>query len=57
MAWTCAAEWGVRSLEGDANGRVRRAHLSDGTTVDADVVVASLGSIRNTEWLQEALLH
>jgi 3-phenylpropionate/trans-cinnamate dioxygenase ferredoxin reductase subunit len=45
---------GVRSLEGDANGHVRRAHLSDGTTVDADVVVASLGSIRNTEWLQGA---
>jgi 3-phenylpropionate/trans-cinnamate dioxygenase ferredoxin reductase subunit len=48
---------GVRSLEGDANGHVRRAHLSDGTTVDADVVVASLGSIRNTEWLQGAQLH
>jgi NADPH-dependent 2,4-dienoyl-CoA reductase/sulfur reductase-like enzyme len=45
---------GVRSLEGDANGHVRRAHLSDGTTVDADVVLASLGSIRNTEWLEGA---
>ncbi|WP_333772453.1 NAD(P)/FAD-dependent oxidoreductase [Streptomyces sp. IBSBF 3136] len=42
---------GVSSLEGDSGGRVRRAHLSDGSTVDADVVVASLGSIRNVEWL------
>jgi 3-phenylpropionate/trans-cinnamate dioxygenase ferredoxin reductase subunit len=43
---------GVSSLEGDSEGHVRRAHLSDGTTVDADVVVASLGSIRNVEWLE-----
>ena len=45
---------GVLSLEGDASGHVRRARLSDGTTVDADVVLASLGSIRNTEWLEGA---
>ncbi|WP_416562160.1 NAD(P)/FAD-dependent oxidoreductase [Nocardia testacea] len=44
----------VRALDGDASGRVRRARLSDGTTVDADVVVASLGSIRNVEWLAGA---
>ena len=44
----------VASLEGDASGHVRRARLSDGTVVDADVVMASLGSIRNTEWLKEA---
>ncbi|BCJ75069.1 pyridine nucleotide-disulfide oxidoreductase [Catellatospora sp. IY07-71] len=43
---------GVSSLEGDAGGHVRRAHLSDGTTVAADVVLASLGSIRNVEWLE-----
>ncbi|MER6038295.1 FAD/NAD(P)-binding oxidoreductase [Streptomyces sp. NPDC001835] len=43
---------GVSSLEGDSGGHVRRAHLSDGSTVDADVVVASLGSIRNVEWLE-----
>ncbi|MFE5035056.1 NAD(P)/FAD-dependent oxidoreductase [Streptomyces sp. NPDC056683] len=42
---------GVSSLEGDSGGHVRRARLSDGATVDADVVVASLGSIRNVEWL------
>ncbi|GAB4061010.1 NAD(P)/FAD-dependent oxidoreductase [Catellatospora paridis] len=45
-------EVGVLSLEGDASGHVRRARLSDGTTVEADVVLASLGSIRNVEWLE-----
>ncbi len=30
------------------------ARLSDGTTLDVDVVVASLGSIRNVEWLDGA---
>ena len=44
----------VDALEGDAAGHVRRAQLSDGTTLDVDVVVASLGSIRNTEWLEGA---
>jgi NADPH-dependent 2,4-dienoyl-CoA reductase/sulfur reductase-like enzyme len=44
----------VESLEGDAQGHVRRAKLSDGTTLDVDVVVPSLGSIRNTEWLEGA---
>ncbi|MHA5052987.1 NAD(P)/FAD-dependent oxidoreductase [Streptomyces sp. SD15] len=41
----------VTGLEGDSAGRVRAAHLSDGNTVDADVVVVSLGAMRNTEWL------
>ncbi|MEU9289824.1 FAD-dependent oxidoreductase [Streptomyces sp. NPDC048275] len=41
----------VTGLEGDSAGRVRAAHLSDGNTVDADVVVVSLGALRNTEWL------
>jgi NADPH-dependent 2,4-dienoyl-CoA reductase/sulfur reductase-like enzyme len=44
----------VASLEGDTSGHVRRARLSDGTVVDADLVMASLGSIRNTEWLKNA---
>jgi NADPH-dependent 2,4-dienoyl-CoA reductase/sulfur reductase-like enzyme len=44
----------VEKLEGDAEGHVRRAKLSDGTTLDVDVVVASLGSIRNIEWLEGA---
>lgn len=44
----------VTQLEGDAQGRVRRAHFSDGSTVDADVVVVALGGIRNTEWLRDS---
>ncbi len=46
----------VEALEGDAEGHVRRARLSGGITVDVDVVVASLGSIRNVEWLEDAQL-
>ncbi len=45
---------GVSALEGDSGGHVRRARLSDGTTIEADVVLASLGSIRNIEWLEGA---
>ncbi|MFE3181580.1 NAD(P)/FAD-dependent oxidoreductase [Streptomyces violascens] len=41
----------VTALEGDASGRVRVAHLSDGSTVETDVVLVSLGAIRNTGWL------
>ncbi|MFG1671443.1 NAD(P)/FAD-dependent oxidoreductase [Streptomyces sp. Y7] len=41
----------VTALEGDASGRVRAARLSDGSTVESDVVVVSLGATRNTEWL------
>ncbi|WP_373143293.1 NAD(P)/FAD-dependent oxidoreductase [Mycobacterium marinum] len=44
----------VDELEGNGNGRLRRAHLSDGTTLDVDVAVAALGSIRNTEWLHDS---
>ncbi len=46
----------VTRLEGDARGRFHRAHFADGDTVDADVVVVALGSIRNTEWLRESKL-
>ncbi|MFF0849786.1 NAD(P)/FAD-dependent oxidoreductase [Streptomyces sp. NPDC003388] len=42
----------VTRLEGDAQGRFRRAHFDDGSTVDADVAVVALGGIRNTEWLR-----
>jgi NADPH-dependent 2,4-dienoyl-CoA reductase/sulfur reductase-like enzyme/ferredoxin len=42
----------VSSLDGDSNGRLRGAQLSDGTVINADVAVAALGSIRNTEWLR-----
>ncbi|WP_427018575.1 FAD-dependent oxidoreductase [Pseudarthrobacter sp. P1] len=41
----------VTALEGDAGGQVRRARLSDGSTLEVDVVVAALGRIRNVEWL------
>ncbi|MFD4414443.1 NAD(P)/FAD-dependent oxidoreductase [Streptomyces sp. NPDC058475] len=41
----------VTGLEGDSAGRVRAAHFSDGNSVEADVVVVSLGAQRNTEWL------
>lgn len=41
----------VVALEGDAAGRLRRAQLSDGSTVDAEVAVVALGALRNTEWL------
>jgi NADPH-dependent 2,4-dienoyl-CoA reductase/sulfur reductase-like enzyme len=44
----------VLEMEGDPDGRVRRARLSDGSTLDVDVVVTSLGSIRNIEWLEGA---
>jgi NADPH-dependent 2,4-dienoyl-CoA reductase/sulfur reductase-like enzyme len=42
----------VTALEGDAQGRLRRAQLSDGSALDADVAVVALGAIRNTEWLR-----
>jgi NADPH-dependent 2,4-dienoyl-CoA reductase/sulfur reductase-like enzyme len=44
----------VLALEGDAGGHVRRARLSDASTLDVDVVLTSLGSIRNVEWLDGA---
>ena len=34
----------VTALEGDAAGRLRRAHLSDGTTLERDVAVVALGA-------------
>jgi NADPH-dependent 2,4-dienoyl-CoA reductase/sulfur reductase-like enzyme/ferredoxin len=42
----------VTALEGDGAGRLRRAHLSDGSVIDAEVAVVALGAIRNTEWLR-----
>jgi NADPH-dependent 2,4-dienoyl-CoA reductase/sulfur reductase-like enzyme len=41
----------VTRLEGDSVGRVRAAHLSDGSVVETDVVVVALGATRNTDWL------
>ena len=45
----CGAE--VEWLE-DADGRLARAHLVDGSRIDADVAVIALGAVRNTEWLE-----
>ncbi|MFJ9704607.1 NAD(P)/FAD-dependent oxidoreductase [Streptomyces sp. NPDC101234] len=42
----------VTQLEGDGQGKLRRAHFDDGSTLDVDVAVVALGGIRNTEWLQ-----
>jgi NADPH-dependent 2,4-dienoyl-CoA reductase/sulfur reductase-like enzyme/ferredoxin len=42
----------VTALEGNGHQRLRRAHLSDGSTIDADVAVVALGAVRNTEWLR-----
>ncbi|MGI8330262.1 FAD-dependent oxidoreductase [Actinomadura scrupuli] len=44
----------VTALEGDADGRVCRAHLSDGGTLEVDVAVVALGGIRNVEWLHDS---
>ncbi|WP_433188490.1 FAD-dependent oxidoreductase [Actinoallomurus sp. CA-150999] len=44
----------VEALEGDADGRLRAARLSDGDTVEADVAVVALGAIRNVEWLRDS---
>ncbi|MEU4849321.1 NAD(P)/FAD-dependent oxidoreductase [Streptomyces gilvosporeus] len=41
----------VHALEGDADGRLRRAVLSDGTVVTAEVAVVAAGALANTEWL------
>jgi len=35
----------------DGAGRVERAVLSDGSTIDVDVVVVGIGVVPNTEWL------
>jgi NAD(P)H-nitrite reductase large subunit len=42
----------VHALEGDVEGRIRRARLSDGSVLDVDVAVAALGARRNVEWLE-----
>ena len=40
---------GVAGLEGDS--RVQQVTLTDGSVVDADVVVVGIGVVPNTEWL------
>ena len=46
----------VTKLSGDAQGRLRRAQLSDGSTIETEVAVVALGAIRNTEWLRDSEL-
>ena len=46
----------VTALEGNGNGRLRRARLSDGSAIDVDLAVAALGAIRNVEWLRGSRL-
>ncbi|WP_250572527.1 FAD-dependent oxidoreductase [Nonomuraea sediminis] len=41
----------VTALEGDSDGRLRSARLSDGSTLEVDTAVVALGGIRNVEWL------
>ncbi len=42
----------VMRLDGDNDGHLRRAYLSDGSTLDVDVAVVALGAMRNVEWLR-----
>ncbi|WP_131737492.1 FAD-dependent oxidoreductase [Actinomadura roseirufa] len=44
----------VTSLEGDDQGRLTGARLSDGSMVEADVAVIALGAVRNVEWLRNS---
>jgi NADPH-dependent 2,4-dienoyl-CoA reductase/sulfur reductase-like enzyme len=43
---------GVDAFVDDAKGRVAGVVLSDGTTLEADVVVVGVGVVPNTEWLE-----
>ena len=43
---------GVAGLEAEAGGGLVHATLSDGTGVDADVVLIAVGSVPTTQWLE-----
>jgi NADPH-dependent 2,4-dienoyl-CoA reductase/sulfur reductase-like enzyme len=45
---------GVSAFVEDGDGRVVGVELSDGTTVEADVVVVGVGVTPNTEWLADS---
>ncbi len=48
---------GVESLDADDDGRVRAVRLTDGSVIDAAVVVVGIGVIPNVEWLAESGLE
>jgi NADPH-dependent 2,4-dienoyl-CoA reductase/sulfur reductase-like enzyme len=45
---------GVDGLEADAAGRVCAVRMSDGSTVEADVVVVGIGVVPSVEWLSDS---
>jgi NADPH-dependent 2,4-dienoyl-CoA reductase/sulfur reductase-like enzyme len=48
---------GVDGFDAGSDGRVGRVLLSDGSAVDADVVVVGVGVRPNTEWLEDSGLR
>ncbi|GLV55735.1 ferredoxin reductase [Dictyobacter sp. S3.2.2.5] len=44
----------VAAFEGDEEGRLRRARLTDGSMMDVDVAIVALGALHNTEWLMDS---
>ena len=45
---------GVKSFHGDAAGRIASVELADGRHLRSDVVLLALGSMPNTEWLNDS---
>lgn len=46
----------VRELEGHESGSIRRVHLSNGDSLDADVVLVAIGSVPAVDWLLDSNL-
>lgn len=46
-----ALRTGVTAVGAEGDGRVERVLLSDGSTVDADLVVVGVGAVPDTDWL------
>lgn len=45
---------GVKGFHGDGSGRVVSVELADGRRLAADIVLLALGSLPNTEWLNDS---